>query len=141
MRRIGFRVLNLVTVNDTNATERAIAQRSEGSGSHTMMFRVNGSPLHARGGNMIPMEMFEARLSADAYRRLVISAAEGGFNMLRVWGGGSFYHDAFFDAADEHGVLIYHDMLHIEHILHHVCTWLFASAGCWALTEFTIARL
>jgi beta-mannosidase len=110
VRRIGFRVLNLVTVNDTNATERAIAQRSEGSGSHTMMFRVNGSPLHARGGNMIPMEMFEARLSADAYRRLVISAAEGGFNMLRVWGGGSFYHDAFFDAADEHGVLIYHDM-------------------------------
>ena len=110
VRRIGLRVLHLVTVNDTNATERAISQKKEGSGSHTMMFRVNGSPLYARGGNFIPMEMFEGRLSADAYRRAVISAAEGGFNMLRVWGGGSYYHDAFFDAADEHGVLIYHDM-------------------------------
>ena len=110
VRRIGLRVLNLVTVNDTNTAERKTAQHSEGSGSHAMMFRVNGCPLYARGANMVPMEMFEARLSADAYRRLVISAAEGGFNMLRVWGGGSYYHDAFFDAADERGILIYHDM-------------------------------
>ena len=49
-----------------------------------MMFRVNGSPLYARGANMIPPEMFEGRLSPAAYRRLVISAAEGGFNMFRV---------------------------------------------------------
>jgi hypothetical protein len=110
VRRIGFRVLYLVTVNDTNATERAIAAKAEGSGSHTMMFRVNGSSLYARGGNMVPMEMFENRFSADAYRRLVISAAEGGFNMLRVWGGGSYYHDAFYDTADATGVLIYRDM-------------------------------
>ena len=49
------------------------------------MFRVNGAPLYARGGNKIPMELLDGRMSAVAHRRLVQSAAEGHFNMLRKW--------------------------------------------------------
>ena len=50
------------------------------------------------------------RLDAEAHRILVKSSADGGMNTLRVWGGGIFYPTAFYDACDEYGVLVYHDM-------------------------------
>ena len=56
------------------------------------------------------MELLDGRMSAVAHRRLVQSAAEGNFNMLRIWGGAIFEPRAFYDAADESGVLLYHDM-------------------------------
>ena len=52
----------------------------------------------------------EGRVSDAAHRRLVQSAVEGGFNTLRLWGGGIFQYDAWYDACDELGVLVYHDM-------------------------------
>ena len=50
------------------------------------------------------------RMDAEAHRILVKSSADGGMNTLRVWGGGIFYPTAFYDACDEYGVLVYHDM-------------------------------
>ena len=75
--------------------------------------RVNGAPMLARGANMIPMEELEGRLSGAAHRQLVKSAADGSMNTLRVWGGGMFLPDAFYDAADEFGIMIYHDMQYV----------------------------
>ena len=49
-------------------------------------------------------------MDAEAHRILVKSPADAGMNTLRVWGGGIFYPDAFYDACDESGVLLYHDM-------------------------------
>jgi beta-galactosidase/beta-glucuronidase len=57
---------------------------------------------------MIPMEEMEGRSSDEAHRRLVQSAVEGGFNTFRLWGGGIFQWDAWYDACDELGMLIYH---------------------------------
>jgi beta-mannosidase len=56
------------------------------------------------------MDLKDGANTAEATRRLVQSAVEGNFNMLRVWGGGIWEHRAFFDAADELGVLLYTDM-------------------------------
>ena len=50
---------------------------------------------------MIPMEELEGRMSAEAHHQLVQSAADGGLNTLRVWGGGMFLPDAWYDACDE----------------------------------------
>ena len=61
---------------------------------------------------MIPMEELEGRLDAEAHRILVKSAADAGMNTLRVWGGGIFYPTAFYDACDEFGVTVYHDMMY-----------------------------
>ena len=47
--------------------------------------QVNGAAVYARGGSMIPMDLLNGRLSAEAHRRLVQSAAEGNFNTLRIW--------------------------------------------------------
>jgi hypothetical protein len=56
------------------------------------------------------MEELEGRMDAEAHRILVQSAADAGMNTLRVWGGGMFLPDAWYDACDELGILVYHDM-------------------------------
>ena len=110
-RRIGFRVAALVTVNDTNATVVEESRDADGSGAFGMFFRVNGAALYARGADIVPMEELEGRLSADAYTTLVNSAADAYMTSVRIWGGGIYAPDAFYDACDERGILIYHDMI------------------------------
>lgn len=110
-RRIGFRVAALVTVNDTNATVVEESEGLSGSGSgFGMFFRVNGAAIYARGGNLVPMEELEGRLNAQAYATLVNSAADANMNIMRVWGGGIYPPDVFYDTCDERGILLYHDL-------------------------------
>ena len=109
VRRVGFRVFTLVTGNDTDPT--TLAGRN-GQDGFTMRFKVNGADIWARGASVVPMEELEGRATDVAHQRLVQSAAEGGFNTLRVWGGGIYQHDSFYDACDELGVLVYHDMMY-----------------------------
>lgn len=109
-RRVGFRYVALVTINDTNPAEVAAAATAEGTGNHTLMFRVNGAALASRGANMVPMELMEGRIVPGMHRNLVESAAAAHFNTIRVWGGGIYPLDEWFDACDEFGVLGIIDM-------------------------------
>ena len=111
-RRVGFRVVSLVTTNDTDAATVARDVGADGSGNHGMLFRVNGAALWTRGASVIPMDNFEGRYAAEAHAQMVASAAEGKMNMLRIWGGGIFLPTAFYAKADELGVLIYHEMMY-----------------------------
>jgi len=110
-RQVGFRVFTLVTGNDTDPS--TLINR-DGQDHFTMRFKVNGADIWSRGSNMIPMEEMEGRTSTAALRRLVQSAVEGGFNTFRLWGGGIFQYDAWYDACDEMGMLIYHDMMYVQ---------------------------
>ena len=110
-RRIGFRVAALVTVNDTNATVVEESKGADGSGQFGMFLRVNGAALYARGADLVPMEELEGRQSAGAYATLVDSAADAHMNALRIWGGGTYLPQTFYDRCDERGVLLYHDMI------------------------------
>jgi len=113
-RTVGFRYVALVTGNDTDPSFVARASGREGSGSHGMLLRVNGVALFARGANVIPTDELEGRWSAAAHAEMVSSAAAARFNMLRVWGGGAFLPDAFYDACDARGLLVYHDMQYAQ---------------------------
>jgi beta-galactosidase/beta-glucuronidase len=103
-RRLGFRVFTMVTGNDTDPS--TLIGR-DGQDHFTMRFKVNGANIYSRGANMIPMEEMEGRSTPEAHRRLVQSAVEGGFNTFRLWGGGIFQYDAWYDACDEFGMMIY----------------------------------
>ena len=92
-----------------------INNEGEGSGQHGMFFRINGAGLLARGANFIPMDQLEGRLSDESHRLAVQSAAAANMNMFRIWGGGMILTDAFYDACDEHGILLYHDMMFAQH--------------------------
>jgi beta-mannosidase len=109
-RQVGFKFLVLVTGNDTAPGYVANNTHTDGTDSMGMMFRVNGAAFFARGANMIPLDEMEGRVNSTAVRVMVQSAADANFNMLRVWGGGVFQYDVFYQACDEWGILIYHDM-------------------------------
>eukprot|EP00536_Pseudo-nitzschia_multiseries_P017061 jgi/Psemu1/70068/estExt_Genemark1.C_13600007 len=96
----------------------AYREPEEGSGQFGMYFRINGAVIMARGANFIPMDQLEGRLSSNAHKIAVKSASKANMNMLRVWGGGMVPLDAFYDACDEEGILIYHDMMFVEEAGH-----------------------
>ncbi|CAE7551663.1 MANBA [Symbiodinium sp. CCMP2592] len=113
-RRIGFRYFALVTGNDTDPAYVARASTEEGTESQGMYFRINGAAFWSKGANVIPMEELEGRMLGKAHRVMVRSAAEGGMNTLRVWGGGIFLPDEFYDACDELGLVVFHDMMYAQ---------------------------
>jgi len=113
-RRAGFRYFALVTGNDTDPEYMKNARSEEGSSAHGMYFRINGAVMWSKGANMIPMEELEGRLNGEAHRILVQSSVDAGMNTLRVWGGGMFLLDEWYEACDELGVIVYHDMQYAQ---------------------------
>ncbi|MEV6981099.1 glycoside hydrolase family 2 protein [Sphaerisporangium sp. NPDC051017] len=80
-------------------------------GGRRFGFVLNGVPIFARGAAWLPADMLVGSVSAERHRELVGLARDGGMNMLRIWGGGIYEHDAFYSACDELGVLIWHDFM------------------------------
>ena len=76
-----------------------------------LAFKVNGRPLFAKGANWIPCDTDESKHTPERYRELLISARDANMNMIRLWGGGKFEHDAFYDICDSLGLLIWHDFM------------------------------
>ncbi len=74
-------------------------------------FRVNGEPLFMKGANIIPQDMFLPRVTQDRIENLVDIAVESNMNMLRVWGGGVYESDEFYEYCDEQGVLVWQDFM------------------------------
>ncbi|MCF8238231.1 MAG: hypothetical protein K9I85_08760 [Saprospiraceae bacterium] len=74
-------------------------------------FIVNGQPVFMVGANWVPADMFPGRVQPETYRALLQSAHEAGFNMLRVWGGGIYESDIFYDLADSLGIMIWQDFM------------------------------
>ena len=61
-------------------------------------------------------DMLEGSYSAATYQRIVLSARDGGMNLIRVWGGGIWLNDVFYDTADEAGIMIYHDQINRQQL-------------------------
>jgi len=74
-------------------------------------FVVNGVPVFAKGSNWIPADSFPTRISDEYLEGLIRSAAETHQNMLRVWGGGLFEEDRFYDLCDRYGILVWQDFI------------------------------
>jgi beta-mannosidase len=74
-------------------------------------FKINGVPIFAKGANLIPFDMFPARVTAAQQRRILDSAVAANMNMVRVWGGGYYPDDTFYDIADELGLMVWQDFM------------------------------
>jgi beta-mannosidase len=74
-------------------------------------FIVNGIPIFAKGANWIPADSFPTRISPQYLEHLIHSSAIANYNMLRVWGGGYYESELFFDLCDRYGILIWHDFM------------------------------
>ncbi|MBX3728347.1 MAG: glycoside hydrolase family 2 protein [Candidatus Sumerlaeia bacterium] len=96
-RRIGLRTLAL--------------QRNADQWGESFAFVANGVPFFAKGANWIPPDSFPAGLLRTDYAPLLQSAVAANMNMLRVWGGGVFEHDDFYDLCDELGLCVWQDFM------------------------------
>jgi beta-mannosidase len=74
-------------------------------------FIVNGQPIFAKGSNWIPADSFPTRISDESLERLIRAAAESHQNMLRVWGGGFYEEERFYDLCDRYGILVWQDFI------------------------------
>jgi beta-mannosidase len=74
-------------------------------------FVVNGVPVFARGSNWIPADSFPARVTAAQLGALLGAAADANHNMIRIWGGGYYETETFYDLCDRHGILVWQDFM------------------------------
>jgi beta-mannosidase len=74
-------------------------------------FRINGQDVFCKGANWIPADSFPSRSYDNPYRLrpLLTAAKESGFNMLRIWGGGMYESDTFYELCDELGIMVWQD--------------------------------
>ena len=87
-----------------------LLQKPDSVGS-SFEFILNGIPVFIKGANYIPMDNFLANVSQDRYEELISDAVEANINMLRVWGGGIYENDIFYDLCDENGILVWQDFM------------------------------
>ena len=95
--RLGLRTVELDTVGDEIGS--------------AFTLRVNGRGIFCKGASWIPDDCFPTRIGPGRYRKRVAQAAGANMNMLRVWGGGFYEDEDFYNACDEMGVLIWQDFM------------------------------
>jgi beta-mannosidase len=96
-KRIGLRTVEL--------------RRESDAWGKSFEFVVNGVPIFAKGANLIPFDSFPPRATDAQMRRELTSAKAANMNMLRIWGGGYYGTDSFYDMADEMGLMIWQEFM------------------------------
>ncbi|MBV6439612.1 MAG: hypothetical protein EPGJADBJ_01257 [Saprospiraceae bacterium] len=96
--RTGIRTVELVTQKDEKG--------------ESFYFKLNGVPVFAKGANYIPQDMFQDRVTPAQYKRILDDAVAANMNMLRVWGGGIYEDDLFYQLCDARGILVWQDFMY-----------------------------
>lgn len=90
-------------------TSELIQQKDEWGTS--FYFKINGRPVFCKGANYIPQDIFPSHISSASIRDLVEQMQKSNFNMVRVWGGGFYQEEDFYDACDKSGIMVWQDMM------------------------------
>ena len=86
-------------------------RQQEDQWGRSFVFVVNDIPIFAKGSNWIPADSFPTRITDAALEGLIRSAAETHQNMLRVWGGGFYEEERFYDLCDRYGILVWQEFI------------------------------
>ncbi|MEG1659742.1 MAG: glycoside hydrolase family 2 protein [Bacteroides sp.] len=95
--RIGLRTIRVVNEKDKSG--------------ESFYFEVNGIPMFAKGANYIPHDALLPNITTERYETLFRDIREANMNLVRVWGGGSYEDNRFYDLADENGILVWQDFM------------------------------
>lgn len=96
-QKLGIRSLKVITKPDKYG--------------ESFYFELNGKPLFAKGANYIPCDNFLTRVTDSIYEKTILDAVNANMNMLRVWGGGIYENDIFYDLCDKYGILVWQDFM------------------------------
>ena len=115
---IGFRTVELITGQAGSEAhgqaEERWTEESRAKGEQAgcaFVVRVNGRELFCKGANWIPPDALPARQTNEVYSRLLADCVAANMNMLRVWGGGQYEHEHFYDECDRLGLLVWQDFM------------------------------
>ena len=86
-------------------------QSAHPEGGNYFILEINGRKIFSKGANFVPADFIFARIDQARYRKLVDLAIEANFNFLRVWGGGLYESDEFYDLCDERGILVWQEFI------------------------------
>lgn len=78
---------------------------------HCLYFELNGKPVFAKGVDMVPLDNFLPRITREKYEKHVLDAKNVNMNMIRVWGGGVYEDDYFYQLCDRNGILVWQDFM------------------------------
>lgn len=81
-------------------------------GTRNFFFRVNGVRIFCKGGNWVPTDSIYLRTPDETYKTLVSEGAAANFTMFRMWGGGTYEPDCFYEYCSEYGILLMHDFMY-----------------------------
>ncbi len=93
----GIRTIKLITKKD--------------SIGESFYFELNGKPFYAKGANYIPQNSFQNKVTNENYDKLLSDVVSSNMNMLRVWGGGIYENDIFYNLCDKKGILVWQDFM------------------------------
>ena len=96
-QRIGLRKLTVSTTQDETGSE--------------FCFVLNGVKIFSMGANYIPQDNLLSRINPNRTKKLIESAIDANFNTLRIWGGGYYPEDDFYDLCDEYGIMVWQDFM------------------------------
>lgn len=96
-KKIGIRTIELINEPDSIGT--------------SFYFKLNNQPIFIKGANYIPQDLFLPRVTDNQYVNLISQVKSANMNMLRVWGGGIYEKDIFYDLCDENGLLVWQDFM------------------------------
>jgi Ig-fold domain len=112
-RQIGFRTVELIqdpiTIFNTNNNNNKVSNRVVGE---TFLFKINKIPIFARGANIVPLDLLPTKVSISKIKHAVFSARHANMNFLRVWGGGRYFPDRFYQECDKNGILVWQEFMY-----------------------------
>ena len=109
-----------ILLGEKNKTERIVKRiglrkikikREKSKSGKSFEIHVNDTPIFSKGANWIPADSFVTRLKDEDYRSLLESAIDANMNTLRIWGGGIYEPDIFYELCDELGILVWQDFM------------------------------
>lgn len=104
--------MHSLTLNESNEDIIKTSDEDDKDGiSESFVFSVNGRRFFSKGANYIPPRVLYATNSFDDYEDILLSARDAHMNMLRVWGGGVYESEMFYDLCDNLGILLWHDFM------------------------------
>ncbi|NDW10790.1 glycoside hydrolase family 2 protein [Dysgonomonas sp. 520] len=93
----GLRSLRLVSEDDKDGS--------------ALYIELNGVRVFSKGANYVPQDNFLPRVTPEQYEKTILDAVNVNMNMLRVWGGGSYESDLFYELCDKHGIMVWQDFM------------------------------
>ncbi len=74
-------------------------------------FKINDRPIFCKGANLIPLDVFPSRITKEKMESIVKQMVLSNFNIVRIWGGGYYLDDYFYDLCDRNGIMIWQDLM------------------------------